>query len=55
MTEKWGEIQRKLDLVRVSGEFEYGVVLYIAIHCIYSLGPPKKKKIQRQNNEGFCH
>ena len=22
MTEEWGQIQRKLDLVRVSGEFE---------------------------------
>ena len=30
ITEKWGEIQRKLDLVRVSGEFEFiGVLLYI--------------------------
>ena len=48
MTEKWGEMQRKLDLVRV-----IGVVLYIAILCIYSLGPPKKEKIKRQNNKVF--
>ena len=28
MTGKWGEIQRKLDLVRVSGEFELSGFYY---------------------------
>ena len=35
MTEKWGEIQGKLDLVRVGGEFKlsgfYGIFLFFGI------------------------
>ena len=34
MTEKWGEIQGKLDLVRVSGEFELSEFELLRFYCI---------------------
>ena len=34
MTDKWGEIQRKSDLVRVSGEFELSKFELSAFYCI---------------------
>ena len=35
MTDKWGEIQGKSDLVRVSGEFELSEFELSAFYCIY--------------------
>ena len=35
MTDKWGEIQGKSDLVRVSGEFELSEIELSAFYCIY--------------------
>ena len=35
MTEKWGEIQRKLDLVRVSGKFELFEFELLGFSCIF--------------------
>jgi len=34
MTEKWGEIQGKLDLVRVSWEFESSEFALLRFYCI---------------------
>ena len=34
MTEKWGEIQGKLDLVRVTGEFELSELELSGFNCI---------------------
>ena len=34
MTDKWGEIQGKSDLVRVRGEFELSVFQLSAFYCI---------------------
>ena len=35
MTDKWGKIQGKSDLVRVSGEFELSEFELSAFYCIY--------------------
>ena len=35
MTDKWGEIQGKSDLVRVSGEFELSEFELSGFYCIY--------------------
>ena len=37
MTEKLGEIQAKLDLVQVSGEFKVSEFESLAFYCIYVL------------------
>ena len=39
ITEKWGKIQRKLDLVRVSGEFELSGFYCIFVPSIAELLP----------------
>ena len=69
MTDKWGEIQGKSDLVRVSGEFELSEFELSGFYCIYiyvisypqgflqafvGTPPPGKAKIRQVNLLDAC-
>ena len=50
MTEKWCEIQGKLDLAQVSGVFKLSKLELLKFYCIWK----KQKKKKRWGDVRFC-